>query len=181
MDATVALWDSRPLNVVILSLVAAVSIGAFTFGRRCRRRSATPVEVTPAEATLAEPPTTATTVPESVNYHFTRRCNYQCGFCFHTAKTGFELPLEDAKRGLKLLRDAGWLYRIRSYFRCRHRVGLNTSGWSGRSFISVIVVSIPIKKWPLFIMRTCWNVSASDRCRKPLIRSDQELYHYVDN
>ena len=45
--------------------------------------------------------------PESVNYHLTRQCNYKCGFCFHTAKTSFVLNLENAKRGLKLLRDAG--------------------------------------------------------------------------
>jgi radical S-adenosyl methionine domain-containing protein 2 len=46
-------------------------------------------------------------VPESVNYHFTRQCNYQCGFCFHTAKSSFLLPIEEAKRGLRLLKDAG--------------------------------------------------------------------------
>ncbi|XP_075413266.1 S-adenosylmethionine-dependent nucleotide dehydratase RSAD2 isoform X2 [Tenrec ecaudatus] len=45
--------------------------------------------------------------PTSVNYHFTRRCNYKCGFCFHTAKTSFVLPLVEAKRGLLLLKDAG--------------------------------------------------------------------------
>ena len=45
--------------------------------------------------------------PLSVNYHFTRQCNYKCGFCFHTAKTSFVLPLEDAKRGLKMLKDSG--------------------------------------------------------------------------
>jgi radical S-adenosyl methionine domain-containing protein 2 len=45
--------------------------------------------------------------PVSVNYHFTRRCNYECGFCFHTAKTSYILPLEDAKRGLSLLKQAG--------------------------------------------------------------------------
>ncbi|KAF3905329.1 hypothetical protein AA313_de0202374 [Arthrobotrys entomopaga] len=45
--------------------------------------------------------------PISVNYHFTRRCNYSCGFCFHTAKTSHTLSLDDAKRGLKLLKDAG--------------------------------------------------------------------------
>ncbi|KAK6537237.1 hypothetical protein TWF694_011434 [Orbilia ellipsospora] len=45
--------------------------------------------------------------PISVNYHFTRRCNYSCGFCFHTAKTSHMLSLNDAKRGLKLLKDAG--------------------------------------------------------------------------
>ncbi|KAI4144102.1 MAG: hypothetical protein L6R39_004318 [Caloplaca ligustica] len=45
--------------------------------------------------------------PISVNYHFTRRCNYECGFCFHTAKTSYILPKEDAKRGIKLLAEAG--------------------------------------------------------------------------
>uniref|UniRef100_A0A3B4WRW7 S-adenosylmethionine-dependent nucleotide dehydratase RSAD2 n=1 Tax=Seriola lalandi dorsalis TaxID=1841481 RepID=A0A3B4WRW7_SERLL len=48
-----------------------------------------------------------TTTPTSVNYHFTRKCNYKCGFCFHTAKTSFVLPLEEAKRGLKLLKESG--------------------------------------------------------------------------
>ena len=47
------------------------------------------------------------TVPLSVNYHFTRQCNYQCGFCFHTAKTSFVLPIDEAKRGLKMLKEAG--------------------------------------------------------------------------
>lgn len=49
------------------------------------------------------------TTPTSVNYHFTRKCNYKCGFCFHTAKTSFVLPLEEALRGLKLLKEAGKL------------------------------------------------------------------------
>ncbi|RZB40861.1 radical S-adenosyl methionine domain-containing protein 2, partial [Asbolus verrucosus] len=35
------------------------------------------------------------------------QCNYQCGFCFHTAKTSFLLELRDAKRGLKLLKESG--------------------------------------------------------------------------
>lgn len=47
------------------------------------------------------------TTPSSVNYHFTRQCNYKCGFCFHTAKTSFVLPIEEAKRGLHLLKQAG--------------------------------------------------------------------------
>nr|XP_004656942.1 radical S-adenosyl methionine domain-containing protein 2 [Jaculus jaculus] len=47
------------------------------------------------------------TTPISINYHFTRQCNYKCGFCFHTAKTSFVLPLEEAKRGLLLLKEAG--------------------------------------------------------------------------
>lgn len=46
-------------------------------------------------------------IPKSVNYHFTRKCNYECGFCFHTAKTSYMLSLEDAKRGLRMLKNAG--------------------------------------------------------------------------
>ena len=50
---------------------------------------------------------TSAPVPVSANYHFTRRCNYECGFCFHTTKTSYILPLEDAKKGLLLLKQAG--------------------------------------------------------------------------
>ncbi|KAI0057802.1 radical SAM enzyme [Artomyces pyxidatus] len=46
-------------------------------------------------------------IPISVNYFPHRRCNYRCGFCFHTDKNSFSLPLEKAKEGLKLLADAG--------------------------------------------------------------------------
>lgn len=45
--------------------------------------------------------------PKSVNYHFTRKCNYVCGFCFHTAKTSSMLHLPDAKKGLEMLKAAG--------------------------------------------------------------------------
>lgn len=45
--------------------------------------------------------------PISVNYHLTRQCNYKCGFCFHTAKTSFVLPIEEAKKGLTLLKNDG--------------------------------------------------------------------------
>ncbi|XP_078683621.1 S-adenosylmethionine-dependent nucleotide dehydratase RSAD2-like [Branchiostoma floridae x Branchiostoma belcheri] len=64
----------------------------------------------PAPTTVPVPgPSQAlpTVVPTSVNYHFTRQCNYRCGFCFHTAKTSFVLPLETAKKGLTLLAEAG--------------------------------------------------------------------------
>jgi radical S-adenosyl methionine domain-containing protein 2 len=46
-------------------------------------------------------------VPISVNYHFTRKCNYKCGFCFHTAKTSHVLTVEEAKIGLSKLKAAG--------------------------------------------------------------------------
>ena len=43
----------------------------------------------------------------SVNYHFTRECNYKCGFCFHTQKSKGKLPIEKAIEGLKLLKEYG--------------------------------------------------------------------------
>ena len=45
--------------------------------------------------------------PVSVNYHFTRRCNKTCGFCFHTATTSHKENLVSAKRGLHLLKESG--------------------------------------------------------------------------
>ena len=56
------------------------------------------------------------TIPKSVNYHFTRQCNYKCGFCFHTAKTSFVLPLDEAKRGLKILKEGG---RDNNYYKTK--------------------------------------------------------------
>ncbi|KAF8591700.1 radical SAM enzyme [Ramaria rubella] len=46
-------------------------------------------------------------IPISVNYFPHRKCNYACEFCFHTTKNLYSLPLEEAKRGLRLLADAG--------------------------------------------------------------------------
>ena len=55
--------------------------------------------------------------PTSVNYHFTRKCNYKCGFCFHTAKTSFVLPMNEAKRGLRMLKESGMLHLIQLFYR----------------------------------------------------------------
>lgn len=55
----------------------------------------------------------ANLVPISVNYHFTRKCNYECGFCFHTSKTSFMLSLEDAKVGMEMLKNAG---KVQSHY-----------------------------------------------------------------
>lgn len=46
-------------------------------------------------------------VPVSVNYHFTRRCNKACGFCFHTATTSHIEDLPHQKAALRLLAEAG--------------------------------------------------------------------------
>ncbi|KAF2689087.1 radical SAM enzyme [Lentithecium fluviatile CBS 122367] len=47
------------------------------------------------------------TIPISVNYHFTRKCNAECGFCFHTELDSHYEPLETAQRGLHLLHEEG--------------------------------------------------------------------------
>ncbi|KAF2873273.1 hypothetical protein BDV95DRAFT_440525, partial [Massariosphaeria phaeospora] len=46
-------------------------------------------------------------IPISVNYHFSRKCNAECKFCFHTELDSYHAPREDAEKGLKLLKDAG--------------------------------------------------------------------------
>ena len=46
-------------------------------------------------------------IPISVNFHYTRVCNFKCGFCFHTQKSTDHLPLEDAINGLKMLKESG--------------------------------------------------------------------------
>ena len=50
----------------------------------------------------SEPPT-----PVSVNYHFTRKCNKTCGFCFHTEKSSYVATEEHMTRALQMLKDAG--------------------------------------------------------------------------
>lgn len=43
----------------------------------------------------------------SINYAFTGTCNLKCGFEFASEKTAFNLPLDEAKYGLSMLREAG--------------------------------------------------------------------------
>lgn len=43
----------------------------------------------------------------SVNYHFTRKCNKTCKFCFHTEKSSHVATEEEMKHGLRLLKEAG--------------------------------------------------------------------------
>ncbi|KAF4773295.1 hypothetical protein HER10_EVM0009523 [Colletotrichum scovillei] len=53
------------------------------------------------------PPVDDPDAPVSVNYFPSRECNYACGFCFHTNTSGYILPLDEAKHGMHLLKDAG--------------------------------------------------------------------------
>ena len=43
----------------------------------------------------------------AVNYHFTRKCNFSCGFCFHTAKSSHVESLENSKSIILQLRMRG--------------------------------------------------------------------------
>lgn len=43
----------------------------------------------------------------SVNFFFTRVCNYQCVYCLHTQTTSYMLSLSKMQQGLNLLREAG--------------------------------------------------------------------------
>ncbi|KAI0852830.1 radical SAM enzyme [Daldinia vernicosa] len=52
-------------------------------------------------------PSTEPDAPVSVNYFPSRKCNYTCGFCFHTETSSYVLPIDEAKRGLRLLKEAG--------------------------------------------------------------------------
>ncbi|KAF2639192.1 radical SAM enzyme, partial [Massarina eburnea CBS 473.64] len=43
----------------------------------------------------------------SVNYHFSRKCNAECKFCFHTELTSYVAPIAEAKASLRLLHNEG--------------------------------------------------------------------------
>ncbi|KAK3669997.1 hypothetical protein LTR78_010096 [Recurvomyces mirabilis] len=65
-----------------------------------------PATVRSARSTDTQP-ADPTDKPISVNYFPSRKCNYTCGFCFHTETTSYVLPIEKAMEGLRLLREAG--------------------------------------------------------------------------
>ena len=99
-------WKTQHLVTFILSLVALI---VFSYVYLCLRQK-------------------GRSVPVSVNYHFTRRCNKSCGFCFHTATTSHILSNKDAKRGLAKLKHAGMKkkknqFRRREPFMYRHFLG----------------------------------------------------------
>ncbi|KAF0870720.1 S-adenosylmethionine-dependent nucleotide dehydratase RSAD2 [Crocuta crocuta] len=96
-----SLWSS--LVLWFFWLRAAVWLAGSDSRRPPRPARGTPQGSAGDDGEGSDQPTT----PSSVNYHFTRQCNYKCGFCFHTAKTSFVLPLDEAKRGLRLLQEAG--------------------------------------------------------------------------
>ncbi|KAG6372481.1 hypothetical protein JVT61DRAFT_7584 [Boletus reticuloceps] len=72
-------------------------------------------------------------VPVSVNWFPHRVCNYRCDFCFHTATNDYILPLDEGKRALRLLADAGHSFNLRTSGKC--------SSFAKKSFTSSRVPS----------------------------------------
>ncbi|KAF9871590.1 radical s-adenosyl methionine domain-containing protein 2 [Colletotrichum karsti] len=107
-QVTLALF-STILPFIVLTAVPGVAAVYLS----CRRRTEThhsrspEGKTTEKSKTQKQVPDDGPDVPVSVNYFPSRECNYACGFCFHTNTSGYILPLDEAKRGLRLLRDAG--------------------------------------------------------------------------
>ncbi|KAI8225441.1 Radical S-adenosyl methionine domain-containing protein 2 [Colletotrichum sp. SAR 10_96] len=105
-EAALALFFAIPYFVWV------VAVPAVTVAYLSRRRGAESSQVCPSEGdkTLEKSKSQVADDPDapvSVNYFPSRECNYACGFCFHTNTSGYILPLDEAKRGLRLLKEAG--------------------------------------------------------------------------
>jgi molybdenum cofactor biosynthesis enzyme MoaA len=81
-------------HLALLVLVPALFLVAYAYRYTCSSR---PVSMVPQKDDI---------IPVSVNYFFTRHCNAECGFCFHTETSSYMLPLPEAQKGLRLLAEA---------------------------------------------------------------------------
>ena len=88
---------------VVVAVVICVALGVCFWNRAFLSKRIGRIVKRLSNGILGKP------TPRSVNYHFTRKCNYECGFCFHTdnSPTTSEVSLDEAKTGLRLLADAG--------------------------------------------------------------------------
>ncbi|TVY47045.1 Radical S-adenosyl methionine domain-containing protein [Lachnellula occidentalis] len=84
------------LAVLVLAATLMAVIYAYRYSSHSR-----PLSILPGSLKEDE------IVPVSVNYFFTRKCNAECKFCFHTETSSYKLPLQDAEYGLRLLAAAG--------------------------------------------------------------------------
>lgn len=84
-------------TIAVVALTTAIFVGA----RRHKliRKARDDEEESPAQVRPWS--------PVSVNWHFTRVCNYGCHFCFHTNTEVYLMKEEEAKRGLGLLKESG--------------------------------------------------------------------------
>ncbi|KJX97857.1 radical s-adenosyl methionine domain-containing protein 2 [Zymoseptoria brevis] len=94
-------------TTVVFILIAIISI---VFALKWLRRSQ-PGEITKRnhDSTQSSSSSDKPPAPVSVNYFPSRKCNYTCGFCFHTETSSYVLSISEAKRGLRLLAEAGML------------------------------------------------------------------------
>ncbi|EKD20856.1 uncharacterized protein L3040_000960 [Drepanopeziza brunnea f. sp. 'multigermtubi'] len=92
---------SNPLAVLVLLATLLLSIGIYLYTFRPSTRSSLNASAKPAAAAADD------IIPVSVNYFFTRHCNAECGFCFHTETSSYKLPLDKACEGLRLLAKDG--------------------------------------------------------------------------
>lgn len=88
------------------SLIALVTLVAYKYQIKNAKKSYLQTESTKSNSTK-QSKQTKKKIPISVNYHFSRKCNYECGFCFHTAKNSNIVELEKAKEGIRLLKESG--------------------------------------------------------------------------
>ena len=91
--------------VFITSIVSLVSILAYKHYAKWEHTETNNVECEPKQK--EKEARGKKLVPVAVNYHFTRKCNYECGFCFHTSKTSYIMDLEKAKEGIRMLKENG--------------------------------------------------------------------------
>ncbi|CZR35935.1 uncharacterized protein FPRO_03805 [Fusarium proliferatum ET1] len=91
-------------DLQLLYRFVILAIGVLGIGRIITSRKQSKAVVTTQSSKSF---TKESNVPVSVNYFPSRKCNYTCGFCFHTDTSSYVLPVDEAKRGLRLLREAG--------------------------------------------------------------------------
>ncbi|KAF6809783.1 radical s-adenosyl methionine domain-containing protein 2 [Colletotrichum sojae] len=113
-ESALALIATTP-SFILLAAIGLVAAAYFSRRRRaetCDSARVPPNGPAPGKTRPPPPPPPPPAVddpdaPVSVNYFPSRECNYACGFCFHTNTSGFILPLDEAKRGMRHLKEAG--------------------------------------------------------------------------
>ncbi|KAF5698587.1 radical s-adenosyl methionine domain-containing protein [Fusarium globosum] len=91
-------------DLQLLYRFVVLAIGVLGIGRTITSRKQSKAVVTTQSSKSF---TKESNVPVSVNYFPSRKCNYTCGFCLHNDTSSYVFPIDEAKRDLRLLREAG--------------------------------------------------------------------------
>jgi len=91
---------------IVVPAIALVAMSVVAWLSKARERRS-PRKQKMSSLPSGAPANIASWKPVSVNWHFTRVCNYSCRFCFHTHTEGHLTRPADAKRGLALLQQSG--------------------------------------------------------------------------